>query len=149
MENKHERSEGLSQLDRLAGEWELSGDTTGTTSYEWMEGGFFLVQKLDMQLFGRRVRVTEIIGHLKPFGQQASTDIHSRAYDADGNTFDYVYEPDGDALTVWGGEKGSPAFFRCVFSADGNEATGEWTYPGGGYKSNMRRVQEPGKPGAW
>jgi len=36
----------------------------------------------------------EIIGHLRPFGQAPSEDIHSRCYDTLGNTLDYVYELD-------------------------------------------------------
>jgi hypothetical protein len=66
----------------------------------------------------------------------------ARAYDSVGNTLDYVYEMDGDTLTIWGGERGSPAFFRCTFSKDGNKSTGEWVYPGGGgYKSTMTRIR--------
>ena len=38
----------LGALDRLVGTWELSGDVTGTVSYEWMEGGFFLLQRVDL-----------------------------------------------------------------------------------------------------
>ena len=34
----------LSTLDKLVGTWKLSGDTDGTVTYEWMEGGFFLFQ---------------------------------------------------------------------------------------------------------
>jgi len=38
-------------------------------------------------------------------------------------------------------KKGSPAYYRGTFSADGNTATGEWVYPGGGgYKSSMTRI---------
>jgi hypothetical protein len=58
-----------------------------------------------------------------------------------GNTLDYVYELEGDTLTIWGGEKGSPAYFRGTFSADGNSCAGAWVYPGGGgYESTMTRV---------
>jgi hypothetical protein len=53
---------------------------------------------------------------------------------------DYVYELDGDTLTIWGGEKGSPAYYRGTFSEDGNSATGAWVYPGGGYESTMTRI---------
>ena len=38
----------LRALDRLVGIWELSGDVTGTVTYEWMEGGFFLLQRVDL-----------------------------------------------------------------------------------------------------
>ena len=99
------------------------------------------MQKLDMRLAGHSVQVTEIIGHLKPFGQDPSPAIHSRAYDAQGNTFDYVYELEGNTLTIWGGKKGSSAFYKGVFSKDGNKVTGEWTYPGDGYQSTMSRKE--------
>jgi len=46
----------------------------------------------------------------------------------------------GNVLTIWFGERGSPAFFRGEFSEDGSECRGRWTYPGGGYESNMTRV---------
>lgn len=55
---------------------------------------------------------------------------------------DYVYEVEGDALTIWAGERGSPAYYRGTFSDDGNTQTGRWVYPdGGGYESTMTRVR--------
>ncbi len=85
----------------------------------------------------------EVMGHLQPFGEEPSRDIKSRFYDTSGNTFDYVYELDGDTLTIWGSEKGSPAYYRGRFSEDGNMNSGAWVYPGGGgYESTMNRVKE-------
>lgn len=121
------------------GTWKLSGDTTGTVSFEWMQGGFFLLQRFDIVLFGHAVTGMEVIGHLRPFGEEPSPEIRSRAYDAKGNTLDYVYEIEGDTLTIWGGEKGSPAYFRGEFSPDGRTNVGAWVYPGGGYQSAMTR----------
>ena len=38
----------LRALDRLVGAWEVSGDyVEGTSTFEWMEGGFFLLQRSD------------------------------------------------------------------------------------------------------
>jgi hypothetical protein len=42
---------------------------------------------------------------------------------------------------IWAGEKGSPAYARGKFSEDGNTGSGEWVYPGGGYKFTMTRVE--------
>jgi len=82
-----------------------------------------------------------VIGHRKPFGEPAGTDVVSRFYDSEGNTLDYVYELAGDKLTIWGGAKGSPAYFEGTFDADGTTMTGEWVYPGGGgYTSTMTRI---------
>ena len=55
-----------------------SGDGEGTVSYAWMDGGFFLIQHVNITLFGHRVNGIEIIGHLQPFGEQPSADIRSR-----------------------------------------------------------------------
>ena len=132
----------LKSLDRLIGTWQLSEETRGTVSYTWMEGGFFLMQEFEIELYGHRVKGVEIIGHLQPFGEEPSAEIKSRIYDNDGNTFDYVYELEDDTLTIWGGEKGSPAYYKGTFSADGNTCRGGWTYPGGGgYNSTMTRIK--------
>jgi hypothetical protein len=32
-------------------------------------------------------------------------------FDNTGNTFNYTCEVDDETLTIWGGEKGSPAYF--------------------------------------
>jgi hypothetical protein len=72
-----------------------------------------------------------------------SDDIHSRFYGSQGETFDYVYEisDDGTTLTIWGGEKGSPAYYRGTFNDDDTANTGAWVYPdGGGYTSTMTKI---------
>ena len=131
----------MQSLNRLAGTWQLSGDTAGTVTYEWMDGGFFLIQRTDFTLHSHSVKGIEIIGHVQPFGGVPSPDIRSRAYDSAGNTLDYVYEVNGDTLTIWGGEKGSPAYFKGIFSEDGKTNSGAWVYPGGGYKSTMTKIE--------
>ena|ERR1700687_3970615 len=132
----------LKSLERLVGTWRLTGDAEGFVTYEWMEGGFFLIQHVHMTLNGHDVKAIEIIGHLQPFGEPPGQEIRSRAYDSVGNTLDYVYEMNGDTLTIWGGDKGSPAYFKGKFSDGGDTNTGEWFYPGGGgYKSTMKRVE--------
>jgi hypothetical protein len=123
--------------ERLVGTWKVSGGVTGQVRYEWMEGGFFLMQHVDLD----DNKGLEIIGQLRLFGEAPSEDIKSRYYGSMGATFDYVYELDGDTLTIWGGEKGSPAYYRGTFSSDGNTLSGAWVYPGGGYESTSMRVK--------
>ena len=136
-----EPSANLRRLERLVGTWRVSGpDIGGQTTFEWMEGGFFLLQHFDLVHGGRAVKGMEVIGHLQPFGEDPSPDVHSRVYDTVGNTLDYVYEIDGDTLTIWGGERDSPAYYRGAFSADGRTNAGAWVYPGGGYESTMTRI---------
>lgn len=129
----------LRSLDRLVGTWEISGDATGEVTYTWLDGGFFLLQRFQLTLFGHTVRGIEVIGHVQPFGEQPSAEIRSRAYDDSGNTLDYVYELADDVLTIWGGDRGSKSFFRGKFSGD-DECAGAWEYEGGGgYATTMRR----------
>lgn len=131
----------LQSLNRLVGTWQLSGDTKGTVTYEWMAGGFFLIQHVDYTLHGHPVKCLEIIGHLQPFGEGPGADIRSRAYSSTGDTLDYVYEMGNDTLLIWGGEKGSPAYFKGQFSEDGQTNSGEWVYTGGRYQSVMTRIK--------
>ncbi|MFD7750491.1 hypothetical protein ACFV2V_32125 [Streptomyces sp. NPDC059698] len=131
----------LKSLDRLVGTWAVTGGAEGTVRYEWMPGGFFLIQHVDLTQDGEQVSGMEMIGHLRPFGEQPGDDVVSRYYDSQGNTFDYVYELVDDKLTIWAGEKGSPAYFEGKFNADGIQMTGDWVYPGGGgYASTMTRI---------
>jgi hypothetical protein len=136
----------LRSLDRLVGTWAVSDPSghnaiSGTVTYEWMEGGFFLLQHVHLDRGDHQTKGLEIIGHEQPFGAPPSPDIKSRYYDNLGSTFDYVYELTGDTLTIWGGTKNSPAYYRGTFSADGNTNTGAWVYPGGGYASSMTRMR--------
>lgn len=132
----------LKRLDRLVGTWKVSGEARGQVTFEWMEGGFFLIQRVDLEQYGQSNKGIEIIGRERAFGAtEPSEDIKSRYYDIHGNTFDYVYELEGETLTIWGGEKGSPAYYKGTFSGDRNTISGRWEWPGGGYEATMTRVE--------
>lgn len=133
----------LRGLDRLIGTWKQSGELDGEIRYEWAPGGFFLLQHVNFTHGENKIKGMEIIGHEALFGAEPSEDIKSRFYSfLDGMTLDYVYEMDGDTLTIWGGEKGSPAYYKGTFSPDGNTLTGSWVYPGGGgYDAVSTRVK--------
>jgi hypothetical protein len=125
----------------LTGNWRVSGDANGMVRYEPQEGGRFLMQHVDIAHGGRKIRGIEVIGHLKGLDGVESKDVHSRFFSfLDGMTLDYVYEVEGDILTIWGGEKGSPAFYRGKFSDDGGVLTGGWRWPGGGYATISQRI---------
>ncbi|MFI6316947.1 hypothetical protein ACIBG8_05485 [Nonomuraea sp. NPDC050556] len=131
----------MRELERLVGTWKVTGGAEGTVTYRWMEGGAFLIQDVDLEQYGEQIRGMEIIGHERPYGAEPSADVKSRFYGHRGDTLDYVYELEGDVLTIWAGEKGSPAYFRGTFAPDGDELDGAWVYPGGGgYDSSMSRV---------
>ena len=133
----------LKNLDRLIGTWKQAGELEGEITYEWAEGGFFLLQHVDFFHGENKIKGMEIIGHESRFGSEPSPEIKSRFYSfLDGMTLDYVYEMEGDTLIIWGGEKGSPAYYKGTFSTDGNTLTGSWVYPGGGgYDAVSTRVK--------
>lgn len=132
----------LQALDRLVGTWKVTGGTQGTVRYAWADGGFFLIQHVEMEHDGQPIRGIEMIGHEHRFDAEPSADIRTRFYSyVDGMTLDYVYEIEGDTLTIWGGEKGSPAYFRGKFGEHDRICEGAWVYPGGGgYQSTMTRI---------
>jgi hypothetical protein len=137
----------LQRLDRLVGTWEISDpsgkdEITGQVSYEWVEGGFFLMQHFDLLHSEHRNKGVEYIGHFQLFGEAPSEEIKTRVFSfLDGMVLDYVYELEDDTLIIWAGQKGSPAYFKGQFSKGGNTLTGAWVYPGGGYESKMTRVK--------
>jgi hypothetical protein len=61
----------------LVGTWEISGGAQGRATYEWMEGGFFLIQRVDLQQHGQKIKGIEIIGHEREFGAEPGEDIKS------------------------------------------------------------------------
>jgi hypothetical protein len=140
LDEQPEPGAAVRALDRLVGTWTVTGGAEGTVTYEWMVGGFFMLQHVDLTQFGQPITGLEVIGQLHPFGGPVGTDVVSRYFDSMGNTLDYVYELTGDTLTIWAGAKGSPAYYQGTFSADGHSVEGEWVYPdGGGYSSTMTR----------
>ena len=114
----------------------------GEIRYEWSEGGYFLIQRVDLTHDGREIKGVEFIGHLHRLGEDPEAEIRTRFFSfLDGLTLDYVYELEGDTLTIWGGEKGSPAYYRGIFNEDDSILEGGWVWPGGGYDVTMTRVK--------
>jgi hypothetical protein len=127
----------LKRLDRLVGSWKQTGGWNGTATYEWMEGGFYLIQKYDGTTpSGRHITGMEFVG----FDENSQT-LRSRLFGNDGSNFVYTIELEGNSLTIWFGEKGSDNHFLGTFSEDGDTITGSWEWPGGGYDATMKRVE--------
>jgi hypothetical protein len=132
----------LKSLEKLVGTWEVTGEAQGTSTYQWLEGGFFIVQHIDLVVQGKKFNATEFIGHENKLGQELGKEIKSSLFSfLDGMTWNYVYELEGDTLRIWAGEKGSPAQFNGKFSADGSSYSGEWVFPGGGYKATATKIK--------
>ena len=131
------RMAALRTLDPLVGTWALSGpdDLTGVVRYEWMDGGGFLVQHVDMHSAGERTHGVEYIGY-----DETSGELRSHFFGAGGELLEYTYRVEDGVLRMWFGGTDSPAFFEGRFSADGRINSGAWHWPGGGYASTMTRA---------
>lgn len=130
----------LNTLERLIGTWTVFDPTgqeemKGQVRFEWMDGNFFMMQHVQLVHHGRAITGLEIIGY-----DADSDSLKSSYYGNTGEIFKYVWELEGDTLTIWGGEKGSPARYIGKFSDDGDTNVGGWEWPGGGYQSGMKRA---------
>lgn len=126
----------------LLGRWKITGDAQGETRYESTDGGHFLLQHVHLDYAGRRIEGMEVLGHLHPIEQAPTEEVWTRFYSyLDGLTLDYVYEIDGDVLTIWFRNKGSDNFYRGRLSADRKTIAGAWQWPGGGYKTVLTRIE--------
>ena len=129
----------LHRLEPLIGRWRVTGpEVSGEVTYEWMEGGFFLVQRFDIVNFGSRYKGIEYAGWDEDTGT-----VRSRLMGTDGSRFTYTYAIEGNVYTYWFGDKDSPMFSRGVIAPDGRRIEGRWTMPGtpgGGYDWTLTRI---------
>ena len=135
-------SPALQALDRLVGTWDVSGpEIRGRVTFAWMEGGFYLVQRVDIDHAGHEITGTEFIGYDEANGGLRSYFFSNHGPGPFGRVaLEYVWEVGDDALTIWGGFAGSPARYKGEFSDDRNTVTGAWEWPGGGYEATMTRA---------
>ncbi len=133
----------LKPLDVMVGTWDLrgretgpEGEITGRATFEWLEGGYFLVQRFDIDYIGDKIKGLEVIGYDPTKGGLAS-DI----FDNMGNHLEYTYEVGDDTITIWAGPKGTETYFRGEFGPGRDSYKGRWVWPGGGYDVTATRVQ--------
>jgi hypothetical protein len=132
------RRAALHTLDRLVGTWAVqSADSSGTVRYSWFEGDAFLVQEVDLVADGDVTRGVEYIGW-----DPESATLRSHYFAGSGEILEYTYDLTGATLTIWFGGPDSPAKFVGDFDAAFQQNTGAWEWPGGGYASTMRRIEE-------
>jgi hypothetical protein len=104
----------IERLGALVGRWRSNGHVvgepavpiTGTDTYEWLDGGFFLVHHVDVVVGDRKVTALEVIGEYDP-----NTDsFTARAFDNEGDVT--VMRATVDGRGVWtftGGADVAPA----------------------------------------
>lgn len=128
--------DALEILEPLVGVWAVSGpEIKGRVVYEWMEGGGFLVQKVELDHGKNKHTGVEYIG----YDEEGGT-LKSHYFDGAGMILEYTYEVRDDKLTIWFGDTGSEAKYEGRFTDGGDTNAGRWTWPGGGYESSMTRV---------
>lgn len=143
-----EPNAALKRLDVMVGAWDLEGREAGSNGaiagrlrFEWLDGGFYLVQHVDVDYAGREVNGVEYIGYDDRSGKLRSHFFSNEGPGPFGGVaIEYVWEVDDGKLIIWGGDVGSPANFKATLSDDRNTISGRWEWPGGGYSATLTRV---------
>ncbi len=147
-----EPNPALASLNVMVGAWDLrgresgpDGEIHGRVTFEWMDGGFYLVQRVDIDHVGQKITGVEYVGYDGSTGALKSYFFSNHGPGPFGGVaLEYVWEVGDDTLTIWGGFVGSPASFQGRFGDDRNTVTGRWEWPGGGYEATMTRVEQSG-----
>ncbi|MBD2700195.1 hypothetical protein IC229_06085 [Spirosoma sp. BT702] len=132
----------MKTLEPLIGKWKLTGDDlAGEVTFEWMEGGFFMIQRFDLVQAGRHEKGIEYTG----FDEETQT-LRSRLMQTNGSNFTYTYQIEGNEFWYWFGYKGSDNYSKSTFSADGNSYSGRWQWSlengeAGGYSYVATRIE--------
>jgi len=125
--NNNEPSAQHKYLNVFVGKWKTKGYIkstigddfliTGTDSYEWLEGGFFLKHTVDVLVAGQPVKAIEMIGY------DADTKNYPMySFDNNGNFEEMKAILENDIWTITGKDK------RCtiVFNAKADTIIGKW-----------------------
>ncbi len=135
------RHPALSQLDKLVGTWRVwdpsgADAVRGQVSCEWMEGGFYLMQYVDLDT----TKGIEIIGYDEDYQM-----LKSHFFSHTGERREYVYEIEDDTLIISIESPDLCGDFVGTFSEDGSAYTGSWEWTQGGieigYDMTAARVQ--------
>jgi nitroimidazol reductase NimA-like FMN-containing flavoprotein (pyridoxamine 5'-phosphate oxidase superfamily) len=118
------------RLDVLVGRWNTEGEVlagssgpatriTGTDTYEWLPGGFFLVHHVDVHMGDEKVDAIEIIG-----GYDASSQTYPmRAFDNQGNFVTMRASVSEDGVWTF---TGASERSTLVVGDDGTTMTARW-----------------------
>jgi len=108
----------------------------GQTTYEWLQGGYFLLQYVDFDT----AKGIEIVGY-----DEESASLKSHYFDQAGDILEYTYEIKDDAITISIDMLRYKGQFSGRFRDDGNTYTGRWEWTRDdvkmGYDATMTRVK--------
>jgi hypothetical protein len=120
----------LKRLGRLVGTWSMNGRPlgadkdaiTGTTTFTWLPGGFFLQQDMEMDYDGTLIKSHELIGY-NPDTKAFSSYVYSNMAP---DPWPYEWDIQGDTWTISIKHDPMDATFTGEFSSDGNSFSGGW-----------------------
>ena len=117
----------LNRLERLVGSWTIKGRTLdsdednifGKVTFEWLPGGFFLQQRIEMDFAGFvEIQSLEFIGY-DPETEAFSSLVYSNL---SGVPLPYKWDLRDDVLRI----STEVSKFEGTFSEDGNTFSGSW-----------------------
>jgi hypothetical protein len=119
----------LQRLNRFVGTWEATGRTldseednvSGRLTFEWLPGGFFLQQRVELNFAGFEVKGLEVIGY-DPATDRFPSTVYSNLV---GDPIPYEYDVQGDRVTIRT-ELAGGATFTGTFGEDGKSGSGGW-----------------------
>jgi hypothetical protein len=121
----------LRALDSFVGSWRLKGhligsdeeNIVGQATYRWLEGGFFLVQDIELDFAGLfDVQSHELVGY-DPETEAFSSLVFSNLAPT---PLPYKWEVQGRRLTITVSYGPLDATFKGEMSEDGNSMSGGW-----------------------
>lgn len=132
----------LERLEPLIGKWHVETEIgmDGYATFEWMEGGFFLIQRFHFATEEETIKGIEYTG----FDEDTQT-LRSHMMDTQGHNFTYTWDIIGDNVWYWFGDRDSDRFSHGKLSKDGKTIAGRWQWrePNGqlgGYNYTMTKV---------
>lgn len=121
----------LRRLDPLVGEWGLTGNLLGSTeetitgraSFRWLDGGFFLVQDVEIDFAGMfQVKSHELIGY-DPATEAFASQVYSNMSPT---PLPYQWDLRDGTLRISVTFGPLDASFEATISDDGNSFSGGW-----------------------
>ncbi len=120
----------LKRLEKFTGSWVMKGRTLnsaednvmGQATFEWLPGGFFLQQRIELNFMGMELHSVELIRY-DPETQSFPSLVYSNMSPM---PLPYKWEVQDDTLTISVAYGPMDATFKGKFSKDGNRFSGGW-----------------------
>ena len=124
----------LRRLDRLVGRWGMEGhlvgsdecNVTGVTSFQWLPGGLFLEQRVQLDFVGQRIDALELIGY-DPETDTFPSTVYSNFF---ADPLPYRWDVQGDTVIITVSYGQLDATFTGSWREDGTFSGGWRPNPG-------------------